>query len=171
MTKTAVVLFNLGGPDSPEAVKPFLFNLFNDPAIIGAPTPIRWLIAKLISTRRAPVAREIYAHLGGKSPLLELTEAQADALTAALSGLGGEVKTFIAMRYWHPLTPETVGAVKAWGADKVVLLPLYPQYSTATTGSSVKAWENEAKRQGLGAETVTVCCYPTQPGMIEAMPT
>lgn len=154
--KTAVVLFNLGGPDGPDSVQPFLFNLFKDPAIIGVPNPIRWLIAKLISTRRAPVAQEIYRNLGGGSPLLANTQAQADALQGAL---GGDVKCFIAMRYWHPMTDETVAQVKAFAPDKIVLLPLYPQFSTTTTGSSVKEWQRAAKAAKLTAPTKTVCCY------------
>ena len=115
MSKTAVVLFNLGGPDRPEAVEPFLFNLFFDPAIIRLPTPLRWLIAKLISRRRAPVAQEIYHEMGGGSPLLPNTEAQAAALTDALAGRGlGEVRLFIAMRYWHPRARETARPTTAW---------------------------------------------------------
>jgi ferrochelatase len=166
MAKTAVVLFNLGGPDSLKAVEPFLFNLFSDAAIIGAPQPIRWLIAKLISRRRGPIAREIYAKIGGRSPLVPETEAQAAALEQAL---GPRFRCFIAMRYWHPMTAETVAAVKAWGADEVVLLPLYPQFSTATSGSSLQAWRKEAARQGLTVPTRTVCCYPDQPGLVAAM--
>ena len=135
MARTAVVLFNLGGPDSLEAVRPFLFNLFNDPAIIGAPGPLRWLLAKAISQRRAPVARAIYGEIGGKSPLLELTEAQATALEGALGG-AGETRAFIAMRYWHPFSDETARLVKAYGPEETVLLPLYPQYSPTTPGSS-----------------------------------
>jgi len=165
MAKTAVVLFNLGGPDSPAAVEPFLFNLFFDPAIIGAPLPIRWGLAKLVSRRRAPVARKIYAHIGGRSPLLPETEAQAAALEATL---GPDFKVFIAMRYWHPFTAEAVAAVKNWGADKVVLLPLYPQFSTATTQSALRCWRAEAKKAGLMARTDTVCCYPKAAGMIAA---
>lgn len=164
--KTAVVLFNLGGPDSLEAVKPFLFNLFNDPAIIGAPTPIRWLLAKYISARRAPVARGIYRMLGGRSPLVPETEAQARALEHVL---GHGFKCFIAMRYWHPFTHEAVAAIREWGADEVVLLPLYPQFSTTTTGSSLKEWHKEAKKQGLIAPARMACCYPTEPGLVAAM--
>ena len=167
MSKLAVVLFNLGGPDRPESVKPFLFNLFNDPAIIGLPNPFRWLLAKVISARRAPVAREIYANIGGKSPLLELTQAQAEALEAALAG-DGEVKVFVAMRYWHPMSDRTAADVAAWGPDEVVLLPLYPQFSTTTVASSVKDWRRAADRVGLTAPTRTVCCYPTQPGWVRA---
>lgn len=157
--KVAVVLFNLGGPDNLEAVQPFLFNLFNDPAIISLPNPFRWLIAKLISSRRAPVAQKIYEQLGGKSPLLEGTKAQADALEALLQD-DIEAKCFIAMRYWHPLTDATVGEVKAWGPDRILLLPLYPQFSSTTTGSSLKAWAESAARAGLTAPVKTICCYP-----------
>jgi len=163
MTKLAVVLFNLGGPDCPEAVEPFLFNLFNDAAIIGIPQPFRWLLAKLISRRRAPVAQGIYARIGGRSPLLPETEAQAGALEAAL---GPDARVFIAMRYWHPFTEETVAEVKAWGAQKVVLLPLYPQFSTTTTQSSLKCWHKAAAKAGLDARTETICCYPVAAGMI-----
>jgi len=166
--KTAVVLFNLGGPDSPDSVQPFLFNLFNDKAIIGAPQPIRWFIAKLISTRRAPVAKEIYAHLGGKSPLVENTDAQAEALAMALSDLG-EVRCFPAMRYWRPFAGDAARAVKDWGPDRIVLLPLYPHFSTATSGSSILDWNKAAAKAGLSVETRTVCCYPTEPGFVDAL--
>lgn len=167
--KTAIVLFNLGGPDSPEAVEPFLFNLFNDPAIIGLPNPLRWLIAKLVSRRRAPIARDIYARIGGRSPLVPETEKQAKALEKTLAASAGEHRCFIAMRYWHPFTDEAVAAVKQWGADRIVLLPLYPQFSTTTSRSSIRLWRQEAKRQGLDRPTELVCCYPTEPGMIRAM--
>jgi protoporphyrin/coproporphyrin ferrochelatase len=165
-SKTAVVLFNLGGPDSLEAVKPFLFNLFSDPAIIGAPFPIRWLLAKYISAKRAPIARGIYQMLGGRSPLVPETEAQARALEHVL---GHGFRCFLAMRYWHPFTSETVTAIKEWGADEVVLLPLYPQFSTTTTGSSLKEWSRQAARQGLNVPSRFACCYPTQPGLVAAM--
>lgn len=166
--RIAVVLFNLGGPDSPEAVRPFLFNLFNDPAIIGAPAPIRWMIAQLISRRRAPVAREIYANLGGSSPLLANTRDQATALEQALSG-NGEVKCFIAMRYWHPFAGEAARAVAAFAPDRIVLLPLYPQFSTATTGSSFADWRNAARSVGLDAPTYAVGCYPRDKGFVTAV--
>ena len=144
MTKLAVVLFNLGGPDTQEAVRPFLFNLFKDPAIIGLPNPLRWLVAQMISRRRAPMAREIYRNLGGGSPLLPNTEAQARALEEALhrriEGPDHEVRVFISMRYWHPRSDETAAKVKAFAPDQIVLLPLYPQYSTTTSGSSLADW-------------------------------
>ena len=154
--KTAVVLFNLGGPDRPEAVRPFLFNLFNDPAIIGAPGPVRWALAQFISRRRAPVAQEIYEHLGGGSPLLPNTEAQATALEQAL---GGDARVFVAMRYWHPFADETAAAVRDYAPDEVVLMPLYPQFSTTTTGSSIADWHRAARKVGLDVPTSTVCCY------------
>ncbi|MEQ9640696.1 MAG: ferrochelatase [Alphaproteobacteria bacterium] len=167
MGRIAVVLFNLGGPDRPEAVKPFLFNLFNDPAIIGLPQPARWLLAKLISTRRAPVAREIYANIGGRSPLLPLTEAQAEALQTACEDIG-EVRCFVAMRYWNPFAGETVREVAQWRPDEVLLLPLYPQFSTTTTGSSLKDWRREAEQVGFQAKTRAICCYPDETGLISA---
>lgn len=171
--KLAVVLFNLGGPDSLEAVEPFLFNLFSDPAIIRVPQPLRWLIAKLVSRRRAPVAREIYARLGGRSPILPLTEEQAQALEKALgdekaSEDGVEARCFIAMRYWKPFADETAQAVKVWAPDEIVLLPLYPHYSTTTTASSLRDWGRAAKAAGLSAPTRTVCCYPLEAGFIAA---
>lgn len=165
--RLAVVLFNLGGPDRPESVKPFLFNLFNDPAIIGAPGPVRWALAKLISTRREKPAQANYALMGGASPLLRETEAQADALQAALSVKrpGDEVRVFIAMRYWRPFTEDAAREVAAFAPDETVLLPLYPQYSTTTTGSSLKAWAKAYRGSGTAS---TVCCYPDAAGLVEA---
>lgn len=166
--RIAVVLFNLGGPDSPDAVRSFLFNLFNDPAIFGAPGPIRWLLAQYVSRRRAPVAQKNYDLMGGGSPLLPNTIKQAKALEAALGGTD-EVRCFIAMRYWHPFSGETARDIKLFAPDKVVLLPLYPQYAAATTGSSLKDWNRAATEAGLDAPTSTVCCYPIEPGFVSAM--
>jgi ferrochelatase len=164
--RTAIVLFNLGGPDSPEAVKPFLANLFKDKRIIGLPNPFRWLLAQLIAARRAPIAQKIYAHLGGRSPILENTQAQAAELEATL---GEGFKAFIAMRYWHPMAAETARAVAAWQPDRIVLLPLYPQYSTTTNRSSFEQWAAELKRTGCRAPSATICCYPDEPGLITAI--
>ncbi len=164
----AVIVMNLGGPDNPGAVKPFLFNLFFDPQIIRLPTPLRWLVAKIISARRAPLAQEIYARLGGKSPLLEETDAQAEALEAELERRGMTVRVFVAMRYWHPFAYETVEAVKAFRPGRVVLLPLYPQFSTTTTQSSLGHWRKAAETSGLDVPTDQVCCYPTEPDFITA---
>ncbi len=167
--KVAVVLYNLGGPDGPDDVQPFLFNLFNDPMIIGAPGPIRWLIAKLISTRRAPVARKIYEYIGGGSPLLENTKAQAQALDRAIAGTAGnEYRTFVAMRYWHPMADAVARDVEAYGPDQIILLPLYPQFSTTTVGSFLRVWQRAAQSVGLDRPTKSICCYPTEPGFVSA---
>ena len=165
--RIAVVLFNLGGPDNLKAVQPFLFNLFFDPAIINLPLPFRWLLASFISNRRAPIAQEIYKHLGGKSPILDLTKIQINALQLALKN-DGNVKCFIAMRYWHPMTLQTVEDVKKFDPDEIVLLPLYPQFSTATSGSSLKEWYQVAKKMNLNTNTKALCCYYTNIGWINA---
>jgi len=165
--KIAIILFNLGGPDGPDAVQPFLFNLFNDPAIISVPNPMRWLLAKFVSKRRAPVARDIYAELGGGSPLVPLTKAQGSALEVALADSESDYRCFLAMRYWHPFADEAAAAAKAWGATELVLLPLYPQYSTTTTESSLRDWERAAAKAGLAAPARSVCCYPTEEGFVE----
>ncbi len=163
--KTAVVLFNLGGPDSPGAVKPFLFNLFNDPAIISWPKVPRWCLAKLISGFREKKAIEIYRKIGGKSPIYENTLAQAMALE---NELGGDKKVFVAMRYWHPFIADVVRDVIDYSPDKIVLLPLYPQFSTTTTGSSFSEWRNQATLQGLTVKTVDVHDYPTEGDFLKA---
>ncbi|MFQ5759593.1 MAG: ferrochelatase [Acidiferrobacterales bacterium] len=168
MGRTAIVIFNLGGPDRPEAVRPFLFNLFNDPMILRQPAPVRWLLAKLIAMRRAPVARKIYNRIGGKSPILPLTRDQAEALQKIL-GPVDEIRVFVAMRHWHPLSEECIAEVKAYGADRVILLPLYPQYSTTTTGSFFEVWRAAAKKAGLAADTTAVCCYPAEAGFIDGL--
>ncbi|MDP6174984.1 MAG: ferrochelatase [Rhodospirillales bacterium] len=167
MSKCAVVLFNLGGPDGPEAIQPFLFNLFNDPAIIGLPFFLRQPLAHFISSRRAPVAAEIYAHLGGRSPLLELTQGQASALHENLGG-GDDVRVFIAMRYWHPLAGETAKQVREFDPDEIILMPLYPHYSSTTTGSSLTDWHKAAKDAGLDKPASAICCYPLMEGLIRA---
>jgi ferrochelatase len=165
--KIAVVLFNLGGPDSLKAVRPFLFNLFNDKAIIGLPQPMRWVIASLISTLRDKAAQANYAIMGGSSPLLQETAKQAAALQAQLTArlVDAEVMVSVAMRYWRPFTADAARDVSAFGPNEIVLLPLYPHFSTTTTGSSLKAWKNAYKGPGL---THAVCCYPQEEGLIEA---
>jgi ferrochelatase len=166
--RIAIVLYNLGGPDCPEAIQPFLFNLFSDSAIIRLPNPLRWLIAKLISKRRAPEAQEIYHHLGGRSPILPNTEKQAQALQQNLENSDHDYRVFIAMRYWHPLVPEVVQKVRSYDPEEVVLVPLYPQFSTTTTGSFVKCWEAEVRHQGWQVPTKSICCYPTEADFIAA---
>ena len=167
MSRVAVVLMNLGGPDSLDAVEPFLRNLFRDSAIIGAPGLVRWLLARMIARRRGPEAREIYRSIGGRSPLLEETQAQAAALQAALADLG-DVKVAVAMRYWHPMSDQAARQVAAFRPDRVVLLPLYPQFSTTTTASSLAAWRNAAHAAGIAVPTRAVCCYPRADGLIAA---
>ena len=167
--RVAIVLFNLGGPDRPEAIRPFLLNLFSDPAILRVPVFVRPFLARVIARARVAPATANYALLGGKSPLLGLTQQQAAALQAALPEV--EARCFIAMRYWHPFSLEAARAVKAWSPDEVVLLPLYPQYSTTTTGSSLLAWRQAAARTGLAAQTTTVCCYPVDPSFAGATAT
>jgi ferrochelatase len=167
LKRLAVVLFNLGGPDGPEAVRPFLFNLFNDPAIIGLPGPVRTPLAAFIAARRQEEARANYAIMGGGSPLLPETERQARALEAAMASAlpEWEARCFIAMRYWKPFTGDAARAVEAYTPDEIVLLPLYPQFSTTTTGSSLKAWTGAYKGPG---RTRTVCCYPQAAGFVES---
>ena len=169
--KIAIVLFNLGGPDSPEAVQPFLKNLFSDPAIISLPSLLRLPLASFISSRRAPKAKKIYDQIGGSSPILGQTEAQARALEEALGngiGSGHEWRGYVCMRYWHPMTEAVVRSVKRFAPDRIVLLPLYPQFSTTTTDSSVKAWKTAATAAKLAVPTQTVCCYPDEAGFIAA---
>jgi ferrochelatase len=167
--RLAVVLFNLGGPDAPESVRPFLVNLFTDPAILRVPGWVRPWLGRLIAWRRTKPASENYAILGGRSPLLELTQEQAAALEAAINAEGAvQARCFVAMRYWHPMSAETVAAVKAWGPDEVLLLPLYPQFSTTTTGSSMLAWEAAARRAGLAVPTTTLCCFHSDPAFADA---
>jgi protoporphyrin/coproporphyrin ferrochelatase len=166
--KLAVVLFNLGGPDSLDAVEPFLRNLFSDPAILSFPRFVRGPMARIIAARRAPFARDIYKKIGGRSPIVEETRAQAEALDKVLAERGVEAKSFIAMRCWHPFSDEAAAAVKAWGADSIVLLPLYPQFSTTTTGSSFTDWDRAAAKAGLSAPVTRICCYPDDRGFIAA---
>jgi protoporphyrin/coproporphyrin ferrochelatase len=155
--RVAIILFNLGGPDKQEAVRPFLFNLFNDKAIIGLPQPFRFFIAQLISRSREKLAKANYALMGGGSPILSETQKQADALEAAIRKRVSNVtfKCFPAMRYWKPFTTDAAKAAEKWGATDAILLPLYPQFSSTTTASSLSAW---TKASRLPASTI--CCYP-----------
>ena len=164
--KKAIILFNLGGPDSLDAVQPFLFNLFNDPAIINLPGIFRYPLAKFISNRRAPVAKAIYAEMGGKSPILQETQSQAEAIEEALRKEKDEYKCFIVMRCWNPRAADVIKKVKKYNPLQIILLPLYPQYSNATSGSSIKEWLDICKKENLNVETKTICCYPTEKNFI-----
>lgn len=167
MTKTAVILCNLGGPDNLEAVQPFLFNLFSDRAIINLPQPMRYVIARMISKKRAPVAQEIYRQMGGKSPIVENTVAQVEALEAQLKS-SGDYKVFFVMRYWHPRSDEVAKQVKKYKPDNIIFLPLYPQFSTTTTASSYKDMQKALEDQKITAPMRYICCYPSNNLFIEA---
>ena len=168
--KKAIILFNLGGPDKLESVEPFLFNLFNDPAILNLPTLLRYPLAKLIANRRAPIAKKIYEELGGSSPILRLTEEQSFNLEDSLNknDADHEYKCFIVMRCWHPRANKVIFDVKKYNPDEVILLPLYPQYSAATSGSSIKEWRDVCKKYKINYKTSTICCYPTDINFINA---
>ncbi len=165
--RLAVVLFNLGGPDRPEAVRPFLRNLFSDPAIIAAPGFVRAPLAGLIAHSRERGAQASYALIGGASPLLAATLAQATALEDALSRRRPEreVKVMTAMRYWPPLAEEAARAVESFSPDRLVLAPIYPQFSTTTTASSLDAWRREYR--GVG-QVATLCCWEVNDGLVQA---
>lgn len=165
-SKTAVVLFNLGGPDSLAAVRPFLFNLFNDSHIISLPQPMRYMLAQFISRMRNKKAQHIYSLIGGRSPIVAQTEEQRSSLEKALQ-LHGDFKVFYSMRYWHPMAAEVVEEVNKFKPDKVILLPLYPHFSTSTTASSIEDWQVHAR--GLtGIKEISICCYPTNSGFVDA---
>ncbi len=167
--KVAVVLFNLGGPDSKNAIQPFLMNFFMDKNIINLPLPLRYFLATLISKKRSKrEAGESYGELGDKSPLLENTNEQAKALEKVLKGGEQTFKTFVCMRYWHPMAPQVVREVRDWGADKIVLLPLYPQFSTTTTKSSLQQWHKAMRQAAFDVPTSTVCCYHANDGFVKA---
>lgn len=168
--RVAVVLFNLGGPDSLEAVRPFLYNLFSDPDIFRIPfgvlfqRPLAWLIAR----RRARQAAQGYAAIGGRSPIGDHSTRQAAALQQALAA-HGDFEVHVAMRYWHPLIAETVATLKARGHERVVLLPLYPQYSRTTTGSAVHEFERQCRRQDYFPKLSLIRQWHDQPDYLEAI--
>lgn len=165
--KTAVVLFNLGGPGAPEDIEPFLRNFFRDKNIIALPAFIRLPLARIIAWRRARnQSNKSYGALGGKSPLLDNTRAQAGALQAAL---GPDFRVFVSMRYWHPMADEVARTVKEYAPDEIVLLPLYPQYSTTTTKSSFEDWDRAVRAAGLHVPTRRTCCYPLEAGFVSTM--
>jgi protoporphyrin/coproporphyrin ferrochelatase len=168
--KKAIILFNLGGPDKLESVEPFLFNLFNDPAILNLPSFLRYPLAKIIANRRAPVAKKIYKELGGSSPILKLTEEQSGALELMLNEkqTTDKYKCFIVMRCWNPRATDVIKNVKNYEPEEIILMPLYPQYSAATSGSSIKEWKDICKKNKYKIKTSTICCYPTDQNFINA---
>ena len=162
--KKAVILFNLGGPDKLENIEPFLFNLFNDPAILDGPGFLRYFFAKLISKKRTPIAKKIYTEIGGSSPILQLTNKQSELLEKKLNDNNKQniYKCFVVMRYWSPRAETVLNTVKEFNPDEMVLLPLYPQYSTSTSGSSIKEWDDVCLKNNYQKPIKTICCYPTE---------
>ncbi|MEM9264453.1 MAG: ferrochelatase [Cyanobacteria bacterium P01_F01_bin.13] len=172
MGRTGVLLLNLGGPEQLEDVRPFLFNLFADPEIIRLPVP--WLqkpLAWLISTSRASKSQENYKEIGGGSPLRRITEDQAAALKEYLKNLGRDVKIYIGMRYWYPFTEEAVAQIKQDGIEELVVLPLYPQFSISTSGSSFrlldKLWQDDPALQKI--DYTLIPSWYSSPGYVRAM--
>lgn len=165
--KTAVVLFNLGGPDSLENVRPFLRNLFADPAIIGLPNPFRFLLAEFISRKREKEAQNNYALMGGKSPIEAESEKQRLALQALLEKQypDQQFKCVLAMRYWGPSADQAQRDIKNWGANRIILLPLYPQFSTTTTGSFFTHWQ---RHDQTGLPVQEISSYETNTAFIDA---
>lgn len=152
MGKVGVVLFNMGGPDSLDAVQPFLYNLFSDHDIIQIPKPIQKPLAFLISRIRSKKTKKYYEIMGGRSPQKEQTLRQAQALQDAL---GDNYKVVVAMRYWHPFTEEALEELFKERINNIILIPLYPQYSRTTTGSSFNEFDRKIRRYiKLGRFTV-----------------
>lgn len=172
MGRTGVLLLNLGGPEKIEDVRPFLYNLFSDPEIIRLPFP--WLqkpLAWLISTLRSKKSEDNYQEIGGGSPLLQITEAQAEALQSKLSGEGSDIRVYVGMRYWHPFTEEAIELIKEDGIEKLVILPLYPQFSISTSGSSFRVleemWRNDPQLQNI--EYTLIPSWYSHPDYLSAM--
>ena len=172
MGRIGVLLLNLGGPDKIEDVRPFLYNLFSDPEIIRLPIkafqkPLAWLI----STLRAKTSQENYLEIGGGSPLREITEAQADALQEKLKEMGQDAKIYIGMRYWHPFTEEAIAQIKSDGIKEVVILPLYPQFSISTSGSSFRVleemWSTDPELKDV--DYTLVPSWYDNPGYLQSM--
>jgi ferrochelatase len=172
MGRVGVLLLNLGGPDQPEDVRPFLFNLFSDPEIIRL--PFSWLqkpLAWIISTSRASKSQENYKQIGGGSPLRRITEEQAQALQASLQHRGQDAQVYIGMRYWHPFTEEAIARIRRDGIEKLVILPLYPQFSISTSGSSFRLlerlWQEDPALDRI--EYTVIPSWYKRPGYLQAM--
>ncbi len=165
MSETAIILLQMGGPDSLTAVKPFLGNLFSDREIIRiGPACLQPLIAKFIVSRRTPVVVEKYREIGGKSPIKELTLAQADALSERLS-----IPCLVGMRYWHPFTADTIARLKEMGIKRLVALSLYPHYSRATSGSSFNDLERCLAESSYRPQLLKIPDFHDHPGYIDAL--
>ena len=168
--KVAIVLLNLGGPDSLNSVQSFLFNLFYDPAIIRLPNPLRFLIAKLISFIRTEKAKAIYALIGNKSPILAETILQKKALADLLAQkITTKFEIFICMRHWHPRAYTVIDQIKQYQPQEIILLPLYPQFSTTTTGSAINEFRNLINNSEINKVPIkTICCYSGESDYIKA---
>jgi ferrochelatase len=172
MGRVGVLLLNLGGPDQLDDVRPFLFNLFSDPEIIRLPFP--WLqkpLAWMIATMRARKSQENYRQIGGGSPLRRITEEQACALQQHLQQKGQEAQVYVGMRYWHPFTEEAIARIKRDRLEKLVILPLYPQFSISTSGSSFrlleKLWQEDPSLERM--EHTVIPSWYQRPGYLQAM--
>jgi ferrochelatase len=170
-TRVGVVLFQLGGPETLEDIEPFLFNLFCDPDIIDFPFARlgRKPLAKLISSTRASKVRHHYAEIGGGSPIRRNTEAQAQALEHELRAQGLDARCVVAMRYWRPFTRDAVAELQAAGCEQVLLLPLYPQYSSTTTGSSLNEWNRRCRDVACNVSTHLVREFYRHPGYLDSL--
>lgn len=167
--KAAVILFNLGGPTGVKTIRPFLFNFFMDKNIIPFPTPLRAVFATMISVLRGKgPALTSYNEMGGSSPLLENTRAQAQALLPHLNDLADDVRVYTCMRYWHPMADSVVAEVQAFNPDELFLVSLYPQLSSTTFWSSLQQWQSVAETYGYTKQPAAICCYPTEPGFVSA---
>lgn len=172
MGRVGVLLLNLGGPDQIEDVRPFLFNLFSDPEIIRLPFP--WLqkpLAWLIASMRAKKSQENYLQIGGGSPLRRITDEQAQALQKNLQEKGKDAQVYVGMRYWHPFTEEAIARIKRDEIEQLVILPLYPQFSISTSGSSFrlleKLWLEDPSLERL--EYTAIPSWYNRPGYLQAM--
>ncbi|OYQ64149.1 ferrochelatase [Pseudanabaena sp. SR411] len=172
MGRLGVLLLNLGGPDKLEDVRPFLYNLFSDPEIIRLPSPLLQApLAWLISTLRAKKSQENYKKIGGGSPLRRITEAQGAALRSQLQQNGHDVHVYLGMRYWHPFTEEAIAQIKRDKIEELVILPLYPQFSISTTGSSFRLldriWKADPELQKI--KYTVVPSWYNNSGYLQAM--
>lgn len=172
MSRVGVLLLNLGGPEQLEDVRPFLYNLFSDPEILRLPIQgLQKAFAWFISTMRASTSQENYRRIGGGSPLRRITEAQAKALQADLKKKGRDAKIYIGMRYWHPFTDDAIANIKKDGIEELIILPLYPQFSISTSGSSFrlleKLWQSDPDLQHIKYSVIP--SWYDHPGYISAM--
>ena len=172
MEKVGVLLMNLGGPEKPDDVRPFLYNLFADPEIIRIPVkPLQKPLAWLISTSRAPKSQKNYAAIGGGSPLKAITNQQGRVLKKALAVRGIDAQIYLGMRYWHPFVAETLAQIKKDGITQLVALPLYPHYSISTSGSSLKEleqlWAQDPELQKI--RRIDIGSWYARPGYVKAM--